>query len=121
MHGLPPGHPQNPLMGGPPPLGSGIHAHPSGGMVVGGPGGMVLPTALLEQYPALATMDWADGGGGGSGISGAENSSFDASADDWDEEEEDNGGGSGVGSHRSSFDGDRTGWVSDSGGGAHWR
>lgn len=97
--------------------------YPSGGMVVGGPGGMVLPTALLEQYPALATMNW-DAGGGGGGLSGAEGSgrsSFDASAEEYDEDDDwdEQGGMSGAGSHRSSFDGgERSGWGSDSG--SHW-
>ena len=79
---------------------------------------MVLPTALLEQYPALATREW-DAGGGGGGISGAEGSgrsSFDASGEDFDDEEE----AWDEGSHKSSFDGgERSGWGSDSG--SHWQ
>ena len=91
--------------------------YPGGGIVVGGPGGMVLPTALLEQYPALATMDWDAGGGGGiSGAEGSGRSSFDASGEDLDDEDWEE---TGEGSHRSSFDGgERGGWGSDPG--SHW-
>ncbi|KAF8475061.1 hypothetical protein BDZ91DRAFT_759144 [Kalaharituber pfeilii] len=97
MH-FPPGHQQNPLMG------MGLPSH-GGGMLVGGPGGIVLPTALLQQYPTLATIDWDAGGGGGGAMSGTENSgrsSFDASAEEWDEDEDEFISG---GSHRSSFEG----------------
>ena len=120
--------PQNPLM----------IPHPGGGVLVGGQGGVILPAALLQQYPALATMDWDTGeGGGGGGLSGAEGSgmsSFEASAEEYEDDDawDEGGGGSDVGSHRSSFDmgerpvvgsgGDGTGgWVSDSGTGGHWR
>ncbi|RPB28642.1 hypothetical protein L211DRAFT_401357 [Terfezia boudieri ATCC MYA-4762] len=90
--------------------------YPDGGIMVGGQGGMVLPAALLQQYPALATMDWDAGGGGGiSGAEGSGRSSFDASGEDFDDEEE----GWDQGSHKSSFDGgERGGWGSDSG--SHW-
>ncbi|KAI5780229.1 hypothetical protein DFH27DRAFT_361023 [Peziza echinospora] len=86
MHNLPPGHP---MLAGNQPIG--------GGMLVGGAGGMILPTALLEQYPALATMDWgpSDAGSGISGAEGSGRSEFENSGEDWDEDEEDYGNTSG--------------------------
>lgn len=81
--------------------------HPAMGDPNLGPGphpGQIMhfPTALLEQYPALATMSWSSapgqvddegefedgGGGGGFGRSGDESgrSSFDASAGEYDED-----------------------------------
>lgn len=81
--------------------------------------GMAFPSALLEQYPALANMEWgAMGDGGGDDIDGSR-SDFDNSANEW-EEGSLSGGGSGLGSHRNSYDGSQghwsgDGWASDDG------
>lgn len=97
-----------------------IHAQPPpGGMVPGIDAvtmGMAFPSALLEQYPALAGMNWSQ-----VGVQGEEEYD-DASAQEFDEG---GSGGSALGSHRNSYDGsafgshrnsyDGSGWGSDTG------
>ncbi|KAI5784728.1 hypothetical protein EDC01DRAFT_207634 [Geopyxis carbonaria] len=76
------------------------------------PAAMVyFPTALLEQYPALATLNDLNGGGddGGYEDHASGRSSFDASGGEYDDGNV--SGGSAMNSHRSSYDG--SGWVSD--------
>lgn len=67
--------------------------------------GIPFPSALLEQYPALATMTWGatdaadyDEGEGG----------FDVSGNEFDDDRSDV---SGISSHRNSYDGGRAGWA----------
>lgn len=88
-------------------------------------GGIAFPTALLEQYPALATIGWntmTDTGGDYDDGDGG----FDASGNEYD----DGGsvsGGSAMGSNRNSYDGggwaqvEDQGWNSDTGDGTHFR
>ena len=76
-------------------------------------GGMVFPSALLEQYPALANMEWGslppDADELGDGGDASNRSSFDAaSGGEWDDGSV--SGGSALGSHRNSFDGSRGDW-----------
>jgi hypothetical protein len=81
--------------------------------------GMTFPSALLEQYPALANMEWGamdnTGGDDLEGLSGdGSRSDFDHSAGEWDEGSL-SGGGSGIGSHRNSYDGSQGGWSGNDG------
>ncbi|CAZ81086.1 unnamed protein product [Tuber melanosporum] len=89
--------------------------------------GMVFPSALLEQYPALANMEWGNMASGEQDDiaegEGSNRSSFDASGGEWDEASA--SGGSALASHRNSYDGSRGDWsgneewASDTGGEYH--
>ncbi|RPB05316.1 hypothetical protein L873DRAFT_1664029 [Choiromyces venosus 120613-1] len=91
--------------------------------------GMVFPSALLEQYPALANMEWGNIASGEQDDiaegEGSNRSSFDASGGEWDEASA--SGGSALASHRNSYDGSRGDWsgneewASDTGGEYHGR
>lgn len=121
QHLAAPAYPQFGLMGAPPPPQDLLSAPGSGGT-----GALnFLPQALLEQYPALANIDWSALAAGGSGAgSGLEDdgvggyggrSSFDASSggefmDEVSEGEMDVGGGGGAG-------GGMNGWGGAVGGG----
>lgn len=110
------------LLGGqmPPPLAgvgsSGGGMDPSAAAVMGGFGGVpIFPSALLEQYPALANVDWSAPAPAEEGVpsGGSGRSSFDASAGEWES----------GGSNRNSYDGSADwasggegGWTSDGGG-----
>jgi len=99
-----------------------VSAAPDGSMMETAAMGIAFPVALLEQYPALATMSWditADAGGGADEYDN--DTGFDASGGEYD----DGGsvsGGSAMSSQRNSYDGSRTawgveGWHSDTGDG----
>jgi hypothetical protein len=97
---------------------------PLGSNMDPGNNGMVFPSALLEQYPALANMEWGslppDTDDLGDGGEASNRSSFDASGGEWDDASA--SGGSALGSHRNSYDGSRgdwsgnEDWASDTGG-----
>lgn len=63
-----------------------------------GPGGFTLPSALLDQYPVLASIDW-DAGGPDVGDEGGGRSG-DVSGNEWED------GYISGNSNRNSFDGD---------------
>lgn len=108
-----------------PTMGSMSHPDAQGGVSMGGPvDSMTFPTALIEQYPALANMDWGalqpgeadmdDMAGDGSGMDDGHRSSFENSGGEWDDGSV--SGGSAMGSHRNSYDGSRGDWS----GGEDW-
>ena len=102
--------------------GAGMEMHakpPPGGMAPGIDAvtmGMAFPSALLEQYPALAGVNWSQMSGQG------EEEYDDLSAHEFEDAES---AGSRLGSHRNSYDGsamgsqrnsyDGSGWGSDTG------
>ncbi|KAI5840779.1 hypothetical protein DFP73DRAFT_482154 [Morchella snyderi] len=105
-------------------------SHDAHGMGMGMDHTMMFPTALIEQYPALANMEWGalqpgeqddDLADTGSGMDDGHRSSFENSGGEW--EEGSMSGGSAMGSHRNSYDGNRGDWsgneewVSDTGDG----
>lgn len=112
-----------------PTMGSMSHAGAQGGVSMGPPmdppSGMMFPSALIEQYPALANMEWGtlqpgetdmdDMADTGSGMDDGNRSSFDNSGGEW--EDGSVSGGSAMGSHRNSYDGSRGDW---SGGEDQW-
>ena len=94
-------------------VGMEMHAAPPGGVHPGidaATMGMAFPSALLEQYPALATVNWSVLPMPGEDDEGYEDvpsgrSSFDAGRETYED--------GGLGSHRNSYDG--SGWGSDTG------
>lgn len=106
-----------------PTMGPMPHPDAQGGVSMGGPGidsssGMMFPSALIEQYPALAGLEWGalqpgeaemdDIADTGSGMDDGHRSSFDNSGGEWDDGSV--SGGSAMGSHRNSYDGNRGDW-----------
>ena len=81
------------------------------------------PTALLEQFPALATMTWGAADGDYDDGDGA----FDPSGNEYDDDLSDVSGGSALNSHRNSYDGSNAvkweegSWFSDTGDGGNYQ
>jgi hypothetical protein len=84
---------------------------------------MMFPTALIEQYPALANMEWGalqpgeadmDDMADGSGIDDGHGNNFDNSGGEWDDGSV--SGGSAMSSH-GDWSGNEDQWASDTGDG----